>query len=57
MKKAAELTAKEELELTSYIGWLEDTLIPDLHESGTDATAEDFERCVKWMRELAGIGN
>jgi hypothetical protein len=35
-----------------FITYLENTLIPDLYESGRDATAEDFETCIKHMREL-----
>jgi len=33
-----------------FVGYLENTLIPDLKESGMDATAEDFETAVKFIR-------
>ncbi len=33
-----------------FIRWLETTLIPDLKESGSTCTAEDFETCIKFMR-------
>lgn len=35
-----------------HMRFLESTLIPDLHDSGTHATAEDFERCCMLMRAL-----
>ena len=38
--------------IASYIAWLEDTLIPDLKDSGSDCTAEDFEHCIAIMRQL-----
>jgi hypothetical protein len=34
----------------NYIAWLENTLIPDLRESGSDAMAEEFEQCIKFMQ-------
>lgn len=34
-----------------FLLYLEETLIPDLRESGHDATADDFERCVEMIRE------
>jgi hypothetical protein len=33
-----------------FINFLENTLIPDLKTSGNNATAKDFETCVKYMR-------
>ena len=33
-----------------FICFLEETLIPDLKESGMDFTAEDFETAVYFMR-------
>jgi hypothetical protein len=39
-------------DLEDYINWLETTLIPDLKDSGNDATAEDFETCIEWLREF-----
>lgn len=43
--------------LTAYeldrVSWLEETLIPDLKESGLDATAEDFEMCIGVIDRLA----
>jgi len=43
-------------ECTSFTDWLESTLIRDLRESGSDATAEDFERCVTLIRALLECG-
>jgi hypothetical protein len=31
--------------------WLEETLIPDLRESGMNATADDFVKLVKMVRK------
>lgn len=42
----------EDPELDAFIAYLERTLIPDLRASGTDATAEDFETCVKYLKQL-----
>lgn len=36
-----------------FLVFLEETLIPDLHESGHQYTAEDFERCVEIITRLA----
>ena len=36
---------------TQFIHFLEETLIPDLKESGMDFTAEDFETAVYFMKE------
>jgi hypothetical protein len=33
-----------------FISFLEHTLIPDLKRSGTEATAEDFEEAIYWLR-------
>jgi hypothetical protein len=33
-----------------FVEYLTDTLIPDLKESGMDATAEDFETAVHFMK-------
>lgn len=33
-----------------FIEFLENTLIPDLHDSGMHATAEDFETAVYFMK-------
>jgi hypothetical protein len=38
--------------LQDYIDWLEETLIPDLKDSGMVCTAEDFETCIEWMEFL-----
>lgn len=38
--------------LPQFIAFLNETLIPDLKKSGTEATAEDFESAVKWIKEL-----
>lgn len=34
-----------------FIDYLEDTLIPDLRGSGSDATADDFEEAIMWMKK------
>lgn len=36
-----------------YIDYLEDTLIPDLKEAGSDATAQDFEEAIHWLKKPA----
>lgn len=41
-----------EEEVTSYIAWLNETLIQDLRESGRDATADDFEKCIAIIEYL-----
>lgn len=33
----------------NFIDYLTATLIPDLRESGHEATADDFETCVGWL--------
>jgi len=38
-----------------FCDYLESTLIPDLFESGNDATAEDFQEAVYWIRGIAAI--
>lgn len=35
-----------------FITWLEDTLMPDLHESGQENLVEDFDRCIRIIRSL-----
>jgi hypothetical protein len=40
------------MEDEQFIAYLEGTLIPDLRESGNDATADDFEFCLKIIRDL-----
>ena len=35
-----------------FVSFLEGGLIPDIKESGTEATAEDFERCCRIIKEL-----
>ena len=42
---------KNKEDIGRYVGWLEDELIPDLKESGMMATAFDFERCVRIIRD------
>jgi hypothetical protein len=37
-------------ERDQFIEYLTQTLIPDLRESGRDATADDFETCVRYMQ-------
>lgn len=44
-------TEREEAE--SFITWLQDTLIPDLKESGTVETAKDFETLISYFRKFA----
>lgn len=34
---------------SDFVQYLRETLIPDLRESGNDATAADFEACVLFM--------
>lgn len=34
----------------AFIEFLESTLIPDLRRSGSDATADDFVTCIKFMK-------
>lgn len=41
-----------EMQLDEYIIYLEQSLIPDLHESGNTATAEEFEVCVEAINSL-----
>lgn len=41
-------------EIQGYIHWLEETLIPDLRESGREETAKEFETCIAAMTELGG---
>lgn len=43
------MISKEEKQ---YIAWLEETLIPDLKESGTVETAADFEHCIRIIEDL-----
>lgn len=42
------LTKKE----VEYLDWLQDTLIPDLKDSGMEYTAEDFERLIVIVDKL-----
>ena len=37
----------------AFIGYLRDTLIPDLREAGMKGTAKDFVTAVKFMRKLS----
>lgn len=37
--------------LEELVAFLEETLIPDLKESGTVETAHDFEELIYWLRE------
>lgn len=39
-------------EISDFVDFLRDTLIPDLHESGTEATAEDFAKCCDIIEQL-----
>lgn len=34
-----------------FIAYLRETLIPDLRESGRDATADDFQTAIEFMEE------
>ena len=40
---------QREDERREFVGFLTDTLIPDLRECGRDCTADDFEKCVGFM--------
>lgn len=46
-EEAQEINPYNDRQVKIYVQWLKDVLIPDLHESGTHETAEDFERCVE----------
>jgi hypothetical protein len=37
------------VDYTTFTDYLTETLIPDLRESGRDATADDFETCLRFM--------
>ena len=39
-------------DIASFVDYLHDTLIPDLMESGHEATAEDFEESIKIIEQL-----
>lgn len=41
-------------QVKDFVDYLTDTLIPDLKESGRDATAEDFETAVEIIKQLSG---
>lgn len=45
------LSTEEDFHATSgdFVSYLTNTLIPDLKTSGLFATAEDFERAVRWI--------
>lgn len=47
----AEDVIKNDME---YVAWVEETLIPDLKDSGTVETARDFERLIRIIRKLSG---
>jgi len=49
-KKGAKKRKKNPRDKDTYIEYLEGTLIPDLKESGSEYTAEDFEGIVKFLR-------
>jgi hypothetical protein len=36
-------------EIDKHVDFLKETLIPDLHESGYEATADDFTVCVNMI--------
>lgn len=36
-------------ERSNFVSYLQRTLIPDLRESGRDATADDFQTCVDYL--------
>lgn len=39
-------------DIRSQIAFLNETLIPDLRDSGHDATADDFVTCVSMLEQL-----
>lgn len=41
-----------EEEIGDHISYLQNTLIPDLMDSGSDATADDFTTCVNMIEFL-----
>src|SRR5210317_6279 len=45
---------ENEFGFQGHYEFLTSTLIPDLRESGSDATADDFEDCVEIIRHLQG---
>jgi hypothetical protein len=50
-----DLTQDESDSLRQFIGYLNDTLIPDLKESGRVGTAEDLETAAFWLRRLSSV--
>jgi hypothetical protein len=38
-----------------FVLWIENTLVPDLKDSGTVETAADFERLIRIIRNLARV--
>ena len=49
----SEAAPKDDLE---FVAWVENTLVPDLKDSGTFETAADFERLIKIIRRLTSRG-
>ncbi len=41
-------------EITAYISWLENTLLPDLIEAEQESTARDIELCLSLIKHLRG---
>jgi hypothetical protein len=49
---ATKLTKETKVELSQFIEYLTERLIPDLRESGKEATADDFAQCVSYMQMM-----
>ena len=45
-----DIAMTKKMSTEDFLSFLQDTLIPDLKESGHDCTAEDFETCVSIIR-------
>lgn len=40
--------------IKNHVEFLEERLIPDLKEPGSTYTAQDFEKCIRHIKELDG---
>ena len=40
---------------SEYVAYLRETLIPDLRDSGSEATADDFDEAVHWLQYTIGV--
>jgi hypothetical protein len=53
--EAEELTGRMSKDDAKFVLWIENTLVPDLKDSGTVETAADFERLIRIIRNLARV--